>query len=52
FSWFGSFQSFLPLFLGYWAGNLLGKGYFHHLMITGSSLFIFSWAYIFLLDHY
>jgi MFS family permease len=41
-SWIGSFQFFVPLVMGVWVGRLFDRGYFHHLMIFGSVIYIFS----------
>ncbi|EMD35761.1 hypothetical protein CERSUDRAFT_138483 [Gelatoporia subvermispora B] len=41
-SWIGSFQFFVPLVIGMFAGHLFDIGYFHVMMITGSVLFTFS----------
>ncbi|KAJ7224117.1 MFS general substrate transporter [Mycena pura] len=41
-SWIGSFQLFVTLLMGFWVGKLFDKGYFHYLMIVGSTLFVFS----------
>ncbi|GJJ08884.1 hypothetical protein Clacol_003104 [Clathrus columnatus] len=41
-AWIGSLQPFLVFFLGLFAGKLFDEGYFHHLMITGSVIYLFS----------
>ncbi|EIN13004.1 MFS general substrate transporter [Punctularia strigosozonata HHB-11173 SS5] len=41
-SWIGSFQFFVPLIMGLWAGRLFDGGYFRPMMLIGSLLFTFS----------
>ncbi|EPS92992.1 hypothetical protein FOMPIDRAFT_60020 [Fomitopsis schrenkii] len=41
-SWIGSFQFFVPLIMGMVSGGLFDKGYFHHIMLLGSIIFVFS----------
>jgi len=41
-SWIGSFQFFVPLVIGMVSGGLFDRGYFHHIMLIGSVLFVFS----------
>lgn len=39
-SWIGSVQFFLLMAFGVFSGGLFDKGYFYHLLITGSCLFV------------
>ncbi|KAF7298315.1 MFS general substrate transporter [Mycena kentingensis (nom. inval.)] len=41
-AWIGSLQMMMPFLLGVVSGKLFDSGYFHHLEIFGSILFVFS----------
>ncbi|GJJ08891.1 hypothetical protein Clacol_003111 [Clathrus columnatus] len=41
-AWIGSLQLFLIFFLGLFVGKMFDEGYFHHLIITGSVIYLFS----------
>jgi MFS family permease len=46
-SWIGSFQLFLIFGMALFAGALFDKGYFHHLLISGTIILVFSFAFRF-----
>lgn len=41
-SWIGSLQLCLSFMLGLFSGKLFDDGYFHHLQIGGTLLYVFS----------
>jgi len=41
-SWIGSFQVFMLFAMGLVSGQLFDTGYFHHLLISGTPILIFS----------
>ncbi|KZT66417.1 MFS general substrate transporter [Daedalea quercina L-15889] len=41
-SWIGSLQLFFMFLMGLPSGKLFDQGYFHHIMIVGSVLYVFS----------
>jgi len=43
-SWIGSVQLFFFFSMGLPAGKLLDKGYFRHVMLTGSLIYVFSFV--------
>ncbi|GJE91080.1 MFS general substrate transporter [Phanerochaete sordida] len=49
-SWIGSVQLSLMFMLGLFSGRLLDEGYFHHICISGSILYVFSMFMLSLAD--